>query len=179
MSDNGNGELSAIDIVDELEEMVSTARRVPLSANVIVNEDETLELIDRLRMGLPEELVQARHTVEDRARIVGAAEEEAEHVLSRADQEATRLVQEATERAQAMVTESVITQQAHARAAEIVAKAEERAASIRGEADAYARDVMTRLEEQLTRAAATVRKGIETLPGPSGVRRRRREGGIS
>ena len=83
MSERTGNELTALDIVDDLEDLVSSARRVPLSANVIVNEDETLELIDRLRLGLPDELTQARHTLEDRARIVAAAEQEADSSLSR------------------------------------------------------------------------------------------------
>lgn len=169
------GQLSALDIVDELEDLVTSARRVPLSANVIVNEDETVELIDRLRLGLPDELQQAQHMVEDRARILAGAEEEAESLVRRAEQQAERVVREADERAASLVTDSAITQQAHARAAQLIAEADERAASIRAEADAYARDVMTQLEEQLVRAAATVRKGIETLPSPSGARRRRRD----
>ncbi|HYL72060.1 MAG TPA: hypothetical protein VEY89_12230 [Candidatus Dormibacteraeota bacterium] len=155
--------------------MVTSARRVPLSANVIVNEDETIELIDRLRLGLPEELTQARHTLEDRARIVAAAEQEAEQVLSRAEHEAQRLLSEAEQRAAALLTEHAVTQQAHAHGADLIAQAEEQAASIRGEADAYARDVMTQLEDQLMRAVATVRKGIDTLPAPPGARRRRKE----
>ena len=175
MSERSGNELTALDIVDDLEDLVSSARRVPLSANVIVNEDETLELIDRLRLGLPDELTQARHTLEDRARIVAAAEQEAEQTLAGAEQEASRLLREATERAAAMVTESAITQQAQARATQLLAEAEEQAAAIRGEADAYARDVMKQLEEQLMRAVTTVRKGIDTLPAPPGSRRRRRE----
>ena len=43
------------------------------------------------------------------------------------------------------------------------------------EADAYAREVMLRLEDQLMRAATTVRKGIDALPTEGGSRRKRRE----
>src|ERR1700730_311510 len=69
MSERTRTDLTALDIVDDLEDLVSSARRVPLSANVIVNEDETLELIDRLRLRLPDELTHARHTLEGRARV--------------------------------------------------------------------------------------------------------------
>lgn len=176
MSTETGNDLTTMQIVEELEELVGTARRLPLSASVIVNEDETLELVDRLRVSLPEELVQARHTLDDRERIVGMAREEADQLLARADQEAQRLVTEAAEQAAGMVAESEILRQARAHGAQLITEAEEHAASIRAEADTYARDVMTQLEEQLMRAVATVRKGIETLPAPAGSRRRRREG---
>lgn len=171
---------SVIELVDQLEDVVATARRLPLSASVVVNEDETLELVDRIRLGLPEELVQARHTLQDRERILTAAREEAEAMLGRAEEEATRLVREATERAAAMLDRHEITEQARAHAEAVVAEAEHAATTVRTEADAYARDVMTHLEEQLLRALTTVRRGIETLPGSEARAprrgRRRRDG---
>ena len=40
--------VSVLELVDQLEDVVTAARRLPLSANVVVNEDETLELVDRI-----------------------------------------------------------------------------------------------------------------------------------
>ena len=159
---------SVVELVDQLEDVVSTARRLPLSASVVVNEDETLELVDRIRLGLPDELVQARHTLQDRERILTTAEEEADRMLSQAEQQAERLIREATERATSILAEHTLTEQARAHADTVVTEAEARAATVQHEADAYARDVMASLEDHLVRALATVRRGIETLPpGPS------------
>src|ERR1700688_4720548 len=83
---------TVIDLVDQLEELVSTGRRVPFTAGVVVNEDELLELIDRTRLGLPDELMQARHLLEDQRRVVVEAEQEAERILSRAETESARPV---------------------------------------------------------------------------------------
>jgi hypothetical protein len=166
---------TVIDLVDQLEELVSTGRRVPFTAGVVVNEDELLELIDRTRLGLPDELVQARHLLEDQRRVLVEAEQEAERVLSRAETEAQRIIDEAVARASVMVGDHEIAEQARAHAATLLAEAEERAAKTCAEADAYARDVMVRLEDQLMRAATTVRKGIEALPAVPVSRRKRRE----
>ena len=168
--------VSVLELVDQLEDAVTGARRLPLSANVLVNEDETLELVDRIRLGLPDELVQARHMLEDRERILASAEEEGEHMLRQAEEQAERLVREASERAAMLVSEHTVTAQARAHADAAVAEAEDRAATTRAEADAYARDVMLRLDEHLTQVVTTVRKGIETLPEPpDGRHRARRE----
>ena len=164
---------SVLELIDQLEEMLTGARRVPLSANVVINEDEALELVDRARLALPEELVQARHTLEDRARIVAEAEHEAERILSTAEAEGARLVAQAGERAADLVDEHTISEQARAHAAAVVDEAEARASAIHAEADAYAHDVMVRLDEQLTRALTTVRKGIEALPAPARPRAKR------
>jgi hypothetical protein len=166
---------TVIDLVDQLEELVTTGRRVPFTAGVVVNEDELLELIDRTRLGLPDELVQARHLLEDQRRVVVEAQQEAERILSRADTESQRLVEEAKARAAVMVGDHEIADQARAHAATLLADAEERAAKTCADADAYARDVMVRLEDQLMRAATIVRKGIEALPVEPASKRKRRE----
>ena len=166
---------TVIDLVDQLEELVSTGRRVPFTAGVVVNEDEVLELIDRTRLGLPDELMQARHLLEDQRRVVVEAEQEAERILSRAETEAARIVAEAEARVAVMVGDHAIAEQAREHAATVLADAEERGAKTCSEADAYAREVMLRLEDQLMRAATTVRKGIDALPTEGGSRRKRRE----
>jgi cell division septum initiation protein DivIVA len=166
---------TVIDLVDQLEELASTGRRVPFTSGVVVNEDEVLELIDRVRLGLPDELTQARHLLEDQHRVLVEANQEAERILSRAESEVARVVAEAEARAAVMVGDHAISGQAHEHAATIIADAEERAARTCAEADAYAREVMVRLEDQLMRAATTVRKGIDALPVEGGSRRKRRE----
>jgi hypothetical protein len=166
---------TVIDLVDQLEELVSTGRRVPFTAGVVVNEDEVLELIDRTRLGLPDELMQARHLLEDQRRVVVEAEQEAERILTRAETEGARIVAEAEARVAVMVGDHAIAEQAREHAATVLADAEERGAKTCSEADAYAREVMLRLEDQLMRAATTVRKGIDALPTEGGSRRKRRE----
>jgi vacuolar-type H+-ATPase subunit H len=166
---------TVIDLVDQLEELVTTGRRVPFTAGVVVNEDEVLELIDRTRLGLPDELTQARHLLEDQRHVLIEAEQEAERILTRAEAEAARLIDEAHARVSVMVGDHEIAEQARLHAATLLAEAEERAAKTCAEADAYAREVMVRLEDQLMRAATTVRKGIEALPVEPGSRRKRRE----
>ncbi len=175
MSETPESGPTVIDLVDQLEELVSTGRRVPFTAGVVVNEDEILELIDRTRLGLPDELMEARHLLEDQRRVRSEAEQEAERILSRAETEVDRIVAEAQARAAVMVADHALVEEARVHAATLVAEAEERAAKTCTDADAYAREVMLRLEDQLMRAATTVRKGIDALPAEGGSRRKRRE----
>ena len=165
---------SVLELVDQLEDMVSGSRRLPLSTSVVLNEDDLLELVDRIRLALPDELVGARHTMEDAQRIMATAEEEAERALARAEQESERMVREARDQASYLVSQHSILSQAQAHADALLGDAEERAAAVRHDADAYAREVMSHIEEQMTRALATVRRGLETLPAAGGDRRRRR-----
>ena len=168
---------SLLDLVDELETMVSGARRLPLSTSVMLDEDALLELVDRIRLGLPEELVRARQTMDDAQRLVGSAQDEAERMVADAEEHAAQTMERAGEQASLLVSQHHIVSQAQAHADALLADAESRGAAVRSDADSYARDVMTHLEEQLTRALGTVRRGLETLPRQElqgrGIRRRR------
>lgn len=170
------GELGeVVDVVDALEELVGTARRLPFTPSVVVNEEEILELVDRIRVALPDDLITARHTVDEREQLLERAGRDAAELNARAQEEAERVVREAQARATALVDEHPILRSATEQAHSLVAEAEQNAAIQRAAADDYAREVMQRLEEQLERWLGTVREGLQTLPErePRGRRRKR------
>jgi hypothetical protein len=166
---------TVVDIVDLLEELLGSARRLPFTTSVVVNEEEILELVDRIRVALPDDLVSARHTLDERDQILARAEREVAEVTSRAEQEATRLVGDATAQATALVDDHAILRTASEQARALVADADQHAAAQRAAADDYAREVMQRLEEQLERWLTTVREGAASLPQPAAARPRRRK----
>ncbi len=53
------GEPSVLDVLDAVDALVGDARRVPFSSNVVVNEGELTDLLDRIRSSLPDELAEA------------------------------------------------------------------------------------------------------------------------
>ncbi|MBJ7608600.1 MAG: hypothetical protein JF887_04095 [Candidatus Dormibacteraeota bacterium] len=168
---------TVLDIVDALEELLGGARRVPFTPNVVVNEEEVVELADRIRVALPDDLMAARHTLEERDRTLERSAREAADVSSRAQEEAERTVREARAQAASLIEEHVIVRAATERANSLVAEAQQQILSQRTAADDYAHQVMRRLEEQLERWLATVREGLQSLPEParSGRRRPRRK----
>ncbi|MGH7722384.1 MAG: hypothetical protein ACRENL_06045 [Candidatus Dormibacteria bacterium] len=169
-------ELSAVlDIVDTLEELVGVARRLPFTPSVVVNEEEILELVDRIRVALPDDLVSARHIVDERAQMLERAERDVGEVAARAEQDAARLLREAQAQAASLIGEHAIVSAATEQARALVADAEERAAAERTAADDYAREVVQRLEAQLERWLGTVREGLQSLPPQPQPRGRRRK----
>jgi alkanesulfonate monooxygenase SsuD/methylene tetrahydromethanopterin reductase-like flavin-dependent oxidoreductase (luciferase family) len=173
---SGDDLTAVLDIVDMLEELVGGARRLPFTPSVVVNEEEILELVDRIRVALPDDLVSARHTVDERDQILERAEREIAEVAARAEEEAARLVREAQAQAASLIEEHAIVGAATEQARTLVADAEQRAADQRTAADDYAREVVQRLEEQLERWLGTVREGLQSLPSPPRARGRRRKG---
>ena len=64
-------------LIDRLEALVSTSRRVPFG-RVLLDEQEILEIIDQMRLSLPNEINQARRVLQERDQIIGQAQSEAE-----------------------------------------------------------------------------------------------------
>ena len=147
--------------VERIEKLISEGWRVPMSAYVVVNEDEMLEQIDQLRTVIPKEMRQANRIVQDRDRTVADAEAEAE-----------RIVQEARDNAAVLAEEHEIVAAANLRAQTIIERAQREAELLKAGADEYASGVLQdldgqlgTLEAQIRRVASTVHAGLARLAG--------------
>ena len=67
---------------------------MPLTNNVIIDQARALDLIDQLRVAVPEEVRQAKRINEESERIAQRAHEEAERILARAQEQAAFLIEE-------------------------------------------------------------------------------------
>lgn len=139
-------------LVDRLEQVLNDSSRIPLSANLIVNEDKIFTIVDQMRVTVPEEIKRAGRIEGEKERILAQAHEEAERIRSLARQEASELV-----------NREVITGAAQERADHILGQARREEIAIRQEADAYVMDVLANLEEDLLRSLAVVRNGLHKL----------------
>jgi cell division septum initiation protein DivIVA len=139
-------------LIDRLEALVNGGTRVPLTSKALVDEQEFLELVDQLRVAVPDEVRQAKRLSQERERMISHAQSEAE-----------RLVLQAQERADQLVDQSDIVLRAQERAKEVLADAHEEARRMRADAYAYATDVLEGLEKELNRLLATIKKGKAAL----------------
>jgi len=153
----------AVDIlylVDRLEELLNTGTRVPLSSKTMVDEDEILDIVDQMRIALPEEVKQARKTTQDRDRLMAQAHEESERVLALAKQEAAKMLgdardesdriqKNAREEAARLVNEHALTKAAADRITRLEQEAKAAAMQTRQGADVYASEVLTDLKARL------------------------------
>ena len=79
-------------LIDRLEQVLNESSRLPLSANLLVNEDRVFNLIDQMRVAIPEEVKRANRIESEKDRILAQAKEEAERIRGLAKQEASELV---------------------------------------------------------------------------------------
>jgi len=142
--------------IDRLEYLIAHSRQIPLTRTVVVDQEEVLACIDDLRLSLPDEIKQARWTLQEQQRL-----------LSEAQAEAARTVSKAGERALTMIGQHDLVKRAEKQAEAMLKEATAKAEETRRAADRYASEVMQNLEGQLLRTVATVKKGVEALRTPA------------
>lgn len=144
--------MDILHLVDRLEELFNESRAVPFTRNVVVDEDKMLDLIDQMRVTIPEEVKKSQQLVSQRERI-----------LAQAQEEANRIVQLAREKADQMVEREAIVKSAQNRADQILAQARNDAAATRHDADDYVIDSLQRLDAEVTRLNTQVRNGLRKM----------------
>ena len=144
--------MDILHLVDRLEEVFNSGTAIPLSHKLMVDEDRVLEIIDQMRVSIPEEVKKSQQVLAQRDRI-----------LAQAQEEAARTVQIAKEKSDQMVGREAMVQQAQAKAEQILQAARADAEQIRAEADDYTLDVLTKLEAELVKSLTQARNGIARL----------------
>ncbi len=138
--------------VDQLETLVNEGWRVPLTSNVMINENAIFEIIDQMRIHIPEELKQAKRVQQQIDRLLAQAKEEAERIKGQARRESEELLSQ---------NEQVFA--AQARHDQIVEEARRNAEALRQDAQQYAMQVLQDLEGSLDGSLRLVRNGIKRI----------------
>jgi len=149
-----------------VEETRANAEKLLTEARQSVNVDYERAQVEatRLREATLKETARIQETVEaELARKRKAAEEEAERIVAEARQEGEAELADARLRAEQLVEDSEIVQMAQALAQDIRTRAEEEATATRQGGDAYAHDVLERLEHILDGAVTQIQHGRELL----------------
>ena len=139
-------------LLDVLTDVVHSARAMPMSASVLVNRAELLDLLDQVRAALPEQLSRADEVLS-----------EADQRLADAEEQAERIIAAARARAAQLVTQEQVAVQAQAHAHELVTRAQEETAQMRLEADDYCDRRLAEFEIDLGKVLTQVQAGRARL----------------
>ena len=140
--------------LDQLVEMVESAKSMPLSASVLVNKTEMLTLLDELRASLPDELREAQWVIKDRDEVIDGGRKEAERIIADARTEATRLV-----------SRTEVMQTATKEAERVIDEAKENARQMRLEVEDYVDAKLANFEVVLHKTLGAVERGRDKLRG--------------
>jgi cell division septum initiation protein DivIVA len=144
--------MDILHLVDRLEEVLNQSRSFWFTSQVVVDEDRILDLIDQMRVAIPDEVKKAQQLLAQRDRILAQAQEEANRTLAIAREKSEQLVER-----------DAIVQAAQARAEQILAQTRAQAGTTRRDADEYVLETLVRLEMELDRSLTQARNGIRTL----------------
>lgn len=144
--------MDILHLVDRLEELFNESRPVPLTHSVMVDEERILDIIDQMRVSIPEEIKKAQQILAQRDRILAQAQEEASRKLSLAQ-----------EKSDQMLENHGIVEAAQARARQIEDQALLDVEKTKREADEYVLHSLSSLETELDRILTQVRNGVRTL----------------
>jgi vacuolar-type H+-ATPase subunit H len=139
-------------LVDRLEELIDEGRHIWLTKMTMIDEERALEIIDQMRISIPEEIEKAKRVLNQRDRI-----------LAQANEEAARIIDLAREKAETLVQRDAITQAAQNRAANIIEQARQEAEQLRADADNYVLEVLREFETHLVKTLSIVRNGINKI----------------
>ncbi len=139
-------------LVDRLEDLIDEGRHVPMTKMTVIDEERALEIIDQMRISIPEEIDKATRVINQRDRL-----------MAQANEEAARVIELAREKSDTLIQRDAVTQAAQNRAANIVEQSRQDAEAIRAEADNYVLQVLNDLEAQLIRTLTVVRNGINKI----------------
>jgi cell division septum initiation protein DivIVA len=139
-------------LLERLESLIATGTGVPTTRKVLVDKDGILELIDQLRVAVPEEVHAAKRINAEGERIIEQANEESGRIAARAQEQAAYLI-----------GEKGLLERAEAEGRQIIAEATAAADNVRFGADAYAAQILGSLESEVRKALAGIEKGIDVL----------------
>lgn len=144
--------MDILHLVDRLEELFNESKPIWFTHSVIVDEDRMLDLIDQMRVSIPEEIRKAQQIIAQRDRILAQTQEESNRMLSLA-----------REKADTLLERDPSIQAAQIRGEQIIAQARAEAEITRREADEYVLETLTSVQTELERLLSQVHNGIRTL----------------
>jgi len=135
-----------------LEALVERGRRLPLGSSVAVDREALLNIVDQMRITIPQDLRRYKEFEAEKDRYIAQAQSEARTILEQAHEDAARLLDEQGIKRQAEIDARRILESAHREADEV-----------RSGSDAYAISSLRELEAQVQRLARTIHNGLAEL----------------
>ncbi len=139
-------------LLESLEDMLESSSKVPFSSKVMVDIDEARDIIEDIRLKLPDELKQAKWVKEERQRIIEDAQKEADNIIKNAE---SKIV--------TMIDDNVITKQALAQKEEIIENANKVSKEICTGTHEYANAILEKVEDVLKETLDVVQNNRREL----------------
>lgn len=131
--------MELLDLLEQLEDIIESGMNIPLSGGkCLLDRDSLLDLVQEIRLKLPDDIKTAKRIAEEKQRIMTEAQQEAENIIRNAES-----------RIAALVDENEITKKAYEQSEIIISNAKKNAREIRLGTREYADGILNKVEEIL------------------------------
>lgn len=144
--------MDILELIDRLEDLFNESHSVPFTHSVIVDEDRMLDIIDQMRVSIPDEIKKSQQILNQKDRF-----------LSQAQDEASRITSIARERSAKAITQEEVVLEAQRSAQEIIAMAEIEKQKIQQDTDDYIVAELEKFKSSLAVLMQQVANGISAV----------------
>jgi len=144
--------LEILNLLEQLEDTIEEASKVPMSNKAIINKEEVLEIITEIRLNLPDEIKQAAWIKKERQRI-----------LEETQSEANKILNDAQDRQSYLIDDHELTKKAEQKAIEIEERAKKKAQEIRSGTYSYCDKLLGRTQDSLEEMLEVVVKNRDEV----------------
>lgn len=128
--------MDALELIDELEDIIDKGVSVPFTGRCLLDKEELMELIQDIKLKLPDDLNQAKWIKNERQNIINDANAEAE-----------KIIKDANDQLIAMIDENKITAEAKQQAEKIIEKAKNDAKATKAASYKYTDTMLENVEK--------------------------------
>jgi len=155
--------MDIINIMDKLDALVQTSSKVPATRNRLVDSDKMSELLEQLRLTIPQDVRASQEVLDKKDTILNQAQIDARRTRNEAEEEFRVRLDQNDLVAAARTKAQQLVEEAEWRADKTVEQSELESRNTRVDADAYAVQTLRNLEHELTSILGAVRKGLDAL----------------
>ena len=144
--------MDILNLLERIEDIVEEASKFPLSNKVMIDKDEILEVINEIRLKLPDEINRASWVAKERQRILNEAQSEADELIEKVQDQQRMLIED-----------NEITKQAQKYANQIIQEAERKANEMKMGAYNYSDEILSKLQEKIREINDIIESNREVL----------------
>ena len=144
--------MDILELIDRLEDLFNESHSVPFTHSVIVDEDKMLDIIDQMRVSIPDEIKKSEQIINQKERFLAQAQEEASRITSLARERSTKAI-----------NQEEIVLEAAKQADAIILQAKQERDRLKNDTDQYIINALQEFEEKLQQLTNQVKNGIATV----------------
>jgi len=131
----------------QIEDILEESKAVPFSGKIAVDKDAIYDIIDEIRLHMPDALKEAQKVNDNREKYIKDAEKRSASIVDSATKEAEDILKDADAKAARMINDHEIYRRAAAEAEELLEESKLDARNIRLNAMDYADEILAKTEQ--------------------------------